>query len=85
MIYVFVRRGQSLDTIAKDYGVSKQAIIAANKLAPPFKLNPGTALAIPFHGDKPPPQPKKTAAKPRPKTSEPESHKRPPPEVIPLD
>jgi LysM repeat protein len=94
MIYVVVERGQSLDAIAKRYRITKQRIIAANKLTPPFSLKPGLVLAIPLSAAGPPA--KKTATKPRsteavdsdetpsapPKSARP---KRPPPEVIPLD
>jgi LysM repeat protein len=46
-IYVVVARGQSLDRIAQTYHVAKDDIIAANQLKPPYRLKPGTVLAIP--------------------------------------
>jgi LysM repeat protein len=47
-IYVVVARGQSLDRIAQTYRVPKDDIIAANQLKPPYRLKPGTVLAIPI-------------------------------------
>jgi LysM repeat protein len=47
-IYVVVARGQSLDRIAQTYHVAKDDIIAANHLNPPYRLEPGTVLAVPF-------------------------------------
>jgi LysM repeat protein len=44
---VVVERGQSLDRIAQTYRVAKDDIIAANQLKPPYRLKPGTVLAIP--------------------------------------
>src|SRR4051794_17053142 len=46
-IYVVVARGQSLDRIAQTYHVAKDDIITANQLKPPYRLKPGTVLAIP--------------------------------------
>ena len=46
-IHVVVERGQSLDRIAQTYRVAKGDIIAANQLKPPYRLKPGTVLAIP--------------------------------------
>src|SRR4051794_23605476 len=46
-IYVVVARGQSLDRIAQTFHVSKDDIIAANQLKPPYRLSPGTVLAVP--------------------------------------
>jgi LysM repeat protein len=45
--FVTVRAGQSLGGIAETNHVSKQAIIAANHLSPPYKLKIGLRLAIP--------------------------------------
>src|SRR6266568_1677538 len=42
--HIVVERGQSLDRIAQTYRVSKQDIIAANNLTPPYALKPGTVL-----------------------------------------
>ena len=47
-IYVVVERGQSLDQIAQTYRVAKDDIIAANQLKPPYRLKPGTVLAVPI-------------------------------------
>jgi LysM repeat protein len=48
--YIIVQRGQSLDQIARTFRVPKAEIIAANKLAPPYHIKPGAALAIPGTG-----------------------------------
>src|SRR6266513_5135272 len=45
--FVTVRAGQSLGGIAETNHVSKQAIIAANHLSPPYKLKIGEVLKIP--------------------------------------
>jgi LysM repeat protein len=45
--FIVVQRGQSLGRIAELYQVPKQAIIAANHLAPPYRLTAGMRLAIP--------------------------------------
>jgi lipoprotein NlpD len=46
-VYVVVQRGQSLDQVARSFGVPKGDIIAANNLPPPYSVKPGTVLAIP--------------------------------------
>ena len=46
-IYMVVERGQSLDRIAQMFHVAKDDIIAANQLKPPYRVKPGTVLAIP--------------------------------------
>lgn len=98
-IYVVIARGQSLDRIAQTYHVSKDDIIAANQLKPPFRLEPGTVLAVPVvaaEAAEPaitPPKPDKpprAAAKPARATSAsvPVQHKKPKATeqaVIPLD
>jgi murein DD-endopeptidase MepM/ murein hydrolase activator NlpD len=45
--FIVVQRGQSLGRIAEIHQVPKQAIIAANHLAPPYRLKAGMRLAIP--------------------------------------
>jgi len=45
--FVIVGPGQSVGGIAEANHVSKQAVIAANHLSPPFKLKIGQALKIP--------------------------------------
>jgi LysM repeat protein len=45
--FVTVRPGQSLGGIAEANHVSTQAVIAANRLSPPYKLKIGQHLAIP--------------------------------------
>ncbi len=75
--HIVVRSGQSLKRIAAEYHVSQKAIIAANHLAPPYKLEAGQRLVIPRSG---PPVPR--IAMPAP-PSEPRS--RGTIGVIPLD
>ena len=97
-VYVVVERGQSLDRIARDYGVAKQDIIAANQLKPPYELKPGTVLAVPAGAAQRPKEAAQSKAAPptqaAPKLPQaaaatgparPTRPKRPPPEVIPLD
>jgi len=47
---VVVQRGQTLDGFAHTYHVSKAAIIAANRLQPPYELKTGSRLTIPGAG-----------------------------------
>ena len=89
-IYVIVERGQTLDRIAQAYRVTKQDIIVANNLKPPYALTPGTVLQMPLTAVRPATvtKPKSapasgTAAKPTPARRA--KQKRPTPEVIPLD
>ena len=44
--HIVVQRGQSLRRIAQEYHVAERDIIAANHLAPPYTLKPGTFLTI---------------------------------------
>ena len=44
---VTVQRGMSVGSLAGEYHVSKQAIIAANHLEPPYKIKLGFPLIIP--------------------------------------
>jgi murein DD-endopeptidase MepM/ murein hydrolase activator NlpD len=44
---VTVQRGQSVGSLAGEYHVSKQAIIAANHLEAPYKIKIGTRVTIP--------------------------------------
>jgi murein DD-endopeptidase MepM/ murein hydrolase activator NlpD len=50
---IVVRPGQSLGRVAHEYRVSERAIIAANRLKPPYKIEAGQRLLIP--GAVPPP------------------------------
>jgi len=52
--HIVVQRGQSLRRIAQEYHVAERDIIAANHLAPPYTLKPGTFLTIAVA----PPEPK---------------------------
>jgi murein DD-endopeptidase MepM/ murein hydrolase activator NlpD len=44
---ITVQRGQSIGSLAGEYHVSKQAIIAANHLEAPYKIKIGSRLVIP--------------------------------------
>jgi murein DD-endopeptidase MepM/ murein hydrolase activator NlpD len=44
---ITVQRGQSVGSLAGEYHVSKQAIIAANHIEAPYKIKIGTRLIIP--------------------------------------
>jgi len=44
---ITVQRGQSVGSLAGEYHVSKQAIIAANHIEAPYKIKIGTRLVIP--------------------------------------
>jgi murein DD-endopeptidase MepM/ murein hydrolase activator NlpD len=56
---ITVQRGQSLGAIAHAYHVTEGAIIAANRLKPPYELRAGARLVIPEHA---PPAPQQMAA-----------------------
>jgi LysM repeat protein len=81
---ITVKAGQSLGGIAKTYHVSKQALIAANHLHPPYELTIGARLIVPAstvapaRGTKPHGAQGSTKPSHAAKPSE-------PPEVIPLD
>jgi LysM repeat protein len=53
---IVVEAGQSLSRIAAKYSVPQRAIIAANDLAPPYKIKTGQQLLLPS-ADGPPPAP----------------------------
>lgn len=87
---IVVRPGQSVGKLAREYGVSKHAIIETNRLQPPYKIEIGQRLAIPGaavlpvrEGVKPAeaPEHRQIAAAKAPR-SEPA---RSTPEIIPLD
>jgi murein DD-endopeptidase MepM/ murein hydrolase activator NlpD len=78
---IVVERGQSLSMIAHAYHVSAQAIIAANHLTSPYKIEAGKSLLIPGAADAPIPMPPLAAASP----AQPIAQGHPPPEIIPLD
>jgi LysM repeat protein len=91
--YIVVQRGQSLGRIAETYHVPQQAIIAANQLAPPYRLKAGARLAIPGSVVQPEAQPtqstKEVASSP-PRSAKPAQARNAKirhaePEVIPLD
>jgi murein DD-endopeptidase MepM/ murein hydrolase activator NlpD len=77
---IVVERGQSLSGIAHAYHASEQAIIAANHLTPPYKVETGQHLLIPGTAA--------VAREPPLATAPPTAaiaQTRPPPEIIPLD
>jgi len=78
---ILVEHGQSLSVIAHAYHVPAPAIIAANHLTPPYKIEVGRYLVIPGTGGAPlSTPPPLMAASPVP----PNAQSRPP-EIIPLD
>ncbi len=77
---IVVWQGQSLGGIARAHHVSERAIIAANHLAPPYKLAAGQHLLIPGAAQAPGQQ-KLAAGSP----AGPIAPGHPPPEIIPLD
>jgi len=82
---IVVERGESLGRLAARYHVSEHAIIDANHLRPPYKIEIGARLVIPGAGEAPPMQ---TAAGPAsiPLQGPPPSQAgAPPPAVVPLD
>ena len=86
---IVVRPGQSLSRIAHEYRVSERAIIAANRLKPPYKIEAGQRLLVP--GGASPPiataavAPVAAAALPAAPAPPPVKAERHPPGVIPLD
>jgi murein DD-endopeptidase MepM/ murein hydrolase activator NlpD len=51
--YIRVEHGQSLERIVQAYRATKREIIAANNLAFPYSLKPGTLLEVPLHSASP--------------------------------
>jgi murein DD-endopeptidase MepM/ murein hydrolase activator NlpD len=89
---IVVRPGQSVGYLAREYGVSKRAIIDANNLAPPYKIEIGQNLVIPGGGPNSgePHAPVHAAAAEKPAAPSPErtaasNRSGKAPEVIPLD
>ena len=77
---IVVQRGQSVGRIAQQHHVPMAAIIAANRLAPPYKIETGQRLLIPAGGEPPPPATPAGAA-PVPPTAVTQAT----PQIIPLD
>ncbi len=77
---IVVWQGQSLGGIAHAYHVSERVIIAANHLAPPYKLAAGQHLVIPGTAGVPTQQKLAVAS-----SAGPIAQGHPPPEIIPLD
>ena len=67
-----VKSGDALSKIAKAYGVKQSAIIEANGIKDPNKINIGTKLVIPAAGEAPAPAPEAAPAKDAP-AAEPEA------------
>jgi murein DD-endopeptidase MepM/ murein hydrolase activator NlpD len=78
---IVVRPGQSVGGLARDYHVPERAIIAANRLTPPYKIEIGQRLLIPDAGAVKAPPPEIAAARRAP----PRRPEPAPPEIIPLD
>ncbi len=55
VVYHTVKRGDTVNGIARQYGTSPQAIMAANGLNPPYTIYPGHVLVVPL--TPPPPGP----------------------------
>jgi murein DD-endopeptidase MepM/ murein hydrolase activator NlpD len=77
---IVVAQGQSLNGIAHAYRVSPSAIIAANHLTPPYKIEGGKSLLIPGAAEAPTSVPPLASAPPASATAQ--GH---PPDIIPLD
>lgn len=77
---IVVRPGQSLGGIAHAYRVSEHAIVAANHLQPPYKIESGQTLLIPGAAE----QPLALAGEPAPPPSPRPAAERTP-DIIPLD
>jgi murein DD-endopeptidase MepM/ murein hydrolase activator NlpD len=89
---IVVRPGQSVGYLAREYGVSKRAIIDANNLASPYKIEIGQNLVIPGGGPGggEPHAPVHAAAAEKPAAPSPErtassGRAGKAPEIIPLD
>jgi murein DD-endopeptidase MepM/ murein hydrolase activator NlpD len=82
---IVVRRGQSLGGIARDYHVPARAIIAANHLTPPYKVEAGQRLLIPGGAEAPGQPPLAAAPIAAPIAAGSIATGHPPPEIIPLD
>ena len=46
-----VREGESLDTISRDYGISRAELVALNKLSNPRRVSPGQRLCLDTGGN----------------------------------
>ena len=85
---IVVRPGQSVGFLAREYGVTKRAIIDANNLPPPYKIEIGQKLVIPGGGEERAPVQAVATAKPSaPPAERPVASGRAgkAPDVIPLD
>ncbi len=66
-VYYTVRRGDKLDLIARDYGVSSHTLVQLNGLRDANHIYIGQVLKIPsYQQPAPPPQPKPQPPKPQP-------------------
>jgi murein DD-endopeptidase MepM/ murein hydrolase activator NlpD len=92
--HIVVRPGQSLGGLARAYHVSSHAIVAANHLRPPYKIEIGQHLVIPGGGVEPavaqalPPLTVSSSAEPPPPPAAsraPEVAMGRTPDIIPLD
>lgn len=83
--HIVVHPGQSIGRLAEEYHVPPRAIIAANHLAPPYKIETGQHLVIPGTGG--PVSPGEASAAPLPPlaAAPPAEGARSSPDIIPLD
>lgn len=83
-----VQRGEYVALIARQYGVSVEAIVQANALKDPSHIEPGQKLVIPLSGEPPTPaatrRPEDTAAPGANPTSPPPTATRKPPTATPV-
>jgi murein DD-endopeptidase MepM/ murein hydrolase activator NlpD len=82
---IVVRPGQSLGGIARGYHVPARAIIAANRLTPPYKIETGQHLLIPAGAEEPVRHPVAASRSAAPIAAGSVATGHPPPEIIPLD
>lgn len=76
---IVVRPGESVSRLAQQYHVPERAIIAANHLQPPYKIETGQKLLIPGAARRP------AEAANGPMRARPVAANHQPPEIIPLD
>ncbi len=50
-----VQKGETIYTVARRYGVENGALVRANNLPPPYRLEQGQVLNIPGGASQPPP------------------------------
>lgn len=75
-----VRSGETLFSIAWQYGLDYQTVAAWNRIRPPYTIYPGQKLSLrgPYASAPPPPPPKSPATAPRAAVTPPPASARPP-------